>query len=140
MPNRRGLRTAFVWLFILVIAIAIFLPLFIRPDGGQTTDISTIIERSKKGEISQIEVQGDTVTALEATNSKNKLVSRKEPGIGMQELLEKNGIKIGNGQGMVRLTVKEPNQFGEWVGLLVNFLPLLLFGGLLLFMMRQGQS
>ncbi|GIW12392.1 MAG: ATP-dependent zinc metalloprotease FtsH [Dehalococcoidia bacterium] len=139
MPNRKGLRNAFIYLLILVIAVAIFLPIFIRPESGSTVDIGTVLERAKKGEVATIEIQGDAVTAT-LTDGKTKLQSRKESSITMQQLLESEGVKIGNGQGQVKLLIREPSQFGEWVGLLVNFLPLLLFGGLLLFMMRQGQN
>ncbi|MFN8532586.1 MAG: ATP-dependent zinc metalloprotease FtsH [Dehalococcoidia bacterium] len=140
MPNRKGLRNAFVYLLILVIAVAIFLPIFIRPESGPPTDIGTIIDRAQKGEISMIEVQGDAITATLTSDGKTKLQSRKESSVSMQQLLETNGIKIGNGPSEVKLVVKEPSQFGEWFGLLINFLPLVLFGGLLLFMMRQGQN
>ncbi|MCL6649779.1 MAG: cell division protein FtsH, partial [Chloroflexi bacterium] len=139
MPNRKGLRNAFIYLLILVIAVAIFPPIFIRPESGSTVDIGTVLERAKKGEVATIEIQGDAVTAT-LTDGKTKLQSRKESSVTMQQLLESEGVKIGNGQGQVKLLVREPSQFGEWVGLLVNFLPLLLFGGLLLFMMRQGQN
>src|SRR5579875_2665478 len=44
------------------------------------------------------------------------------------------------GQHGVQIVVKEPSQFGNIFGVLLNFLPLLLFGGLLLFMMRQAQG
>ncbi|GIW07239.1 MAG: hypothetical protein KatS3mg060_2044 [Dehalococcoidia bacterium] len=140
MPNRKGLRNAFVYLLILVILVAIFLPIFIRPESGTTTDIGTVLDRAQKGEISTIEVQGDSVVATLASDSKTKLQSRKESSVSMQALLELNGVKVGNNPGQVKLIVKEPSQFGEWLGLLVNFLPLVLFGGLLLFMMRQGQN
>src|SRR6266511_4207060 len=38
------------------------------------------------------------------------------------------------------IKVKEPSQFGNWLGLLINFLPLIIFGAILLFMMRQAQG
>jgi cell division protease FtsH len=140
MPNRKGFRNAFVYLLILVILVAIFLPIFIRPESGTTIDIGTLLDRAQKGEISTIEVQGDSIVATLASDPKTKLQSRKESAVSMQALLEMNGVKVGNNPGQVKLVVKEPSQFGEWLGLFVNFLPLLLFGGLLLFMMRQGQS
>ncbi|MCS6802335.1 MAG: ATP-dependent zinc metalloprotease FtsH [Dehalococcoidia bacterium] len=140
MPNRKGLRNAFVYLLILVILVAIFLPIFIRPESGTTIDIGTLLDRAQKGEISTIEVQGDSIVATLANDPKTKLQSRKESAISMQALLELQGVKVGNNPGQVKLIVKEPSQFGEWLGLFVNFLPLLLFGGLLLFMMRQGQN
>jgi len=40
----------------------------------------------------------------------------------------------------VDVKVKEPSQFGNVFGLLFNFLPLIIFGGILLFMMRQAQG
>src|SRR5205085_7733161 len=40
----------------------------------------------------------------------------------------------------VTIVVSEPSQFGNWLGILFNLLPLVFFGGILLFMMRQAQG
>src|SRR5713226_4959558 len=40
----------------------------------------------------------------------------------------------------VDIQVDKPNQFNNWIGLLTSFLPLVVFGALLLFMLRQAQS
>ena len=36
--------------------------------------------------------------------------------------------------------IRQPSRFGDWIGLLVQFLPILIFIGLILFMMRQAQG
>ena len=40
----------------------------------------------------------------------------------------------------VEYRVTDPPQFSNWLGLLVNLLPLIFFGAILLFMMRQAQG
>src|SRR2546428_3837744 len=40
----------------------------------------------------------------------------------------------------VNYVVKEPPQISNWLGILVNLLPLIFFGAILLFMMRQAQG
>src|SRR3982074_3890756 len=40
----------------------------------------------------------------------------------------------------VTYTVKEPPQISNWLGILVNLLPLIFFGAILLFMMRPAQG
>ena len=44
------------------------------------------------------------------------------------------------GEGAVEIEVSGPSQFGNIFGLFFNFLPLILFGGILIFMMRQAQG
>jgi antitoxin (DNA-binding transcriptional repressor) of toxin-antitoxin stability system len=76
MPNRKGFRNAFVYLLILVILVAIFLPIFIRPESGTTIDIGTLLDRAQKGEISTIEVQGDSIVATLASDPKTQPIRR----------------------------------------------------------------
>src|SRR5438045_9070887 len=40
----------------------------------------------------------------------------------------------------VNIVVNDPPQFSNWLGLLINLLPLVFFGAVLLFMMRQAQG
>ncbi|MSQ14413.1 MAG: ATP-dependent metallopeptidase FtsH/Yme1/Tma family protein [Dehalococcoidia bacterium] len=134
----RWLRNSFIYLLILVAIVAIFFTAFPPNQSGKESDISTVLDMARSGTVDRIEVQGDIVTAV--SKDGEKIRSRKEPGPGssMLEMLDRAGIKHGSGG--VAVVVKEPGQFSNIFSLLINFLPLIFFGGILLFMMRQAQG
>ena len=132
----RWLRNSFIYLLILVAIVAIFFTVFPPAQGGRESDISTVLDMARSGSVDRIEVQGDMVSAV--TKDGEKIRSRKEPGASMLEMLDRAGIKHGTGG--VAVVIKEPGQFSNIFSLLINFLPLIFFGGILLFMMRQAQG
>ena len=132
----RWLRNSFIYLLILVAIVAIFFTVFPPTQSGREIDISAVLDMTKAGNVERLEVQNDLVTAI--TKDGEKLRSRKESGSSMLEILDRAGIKHGTGG--VSVIVKEPGQFSNIFGVLINFLPLIFFGGILLFMMRQAQG
>jgi cell division protease FtsH len=132
----RWLRNSFIYLLILVAVIAIVFSFFQPGGGSETKDLGTVLQQAKNGEIKQIEVQGNTIEVTRKDGEKYK--SRKEEGGTLSELLRAEGVDLGP-QG-VQIKVKEPSSFGNWIGMFVNFLPLIIFGAILLFMMRQAQG
>jgi len=133
----RWLRNSFIYLLILVAVIAIFFTVFPPASPSQPMDLSTVIDSAKKGQVDRIEVQGDSLKVVML--NKETYTSRKESSASIYDLLEKAGVKT-SGEGAVHVAVKEPSQFGNWISLLMNFLPLIFFGAVLLFMMRQAQG
>jgi cell division protease FtsH len=132
----RLLRNSFIYLLILVAVIAIVLTLFQGGGGTPTKDLGSVISDAKQGLIKQIDVEGDTLTVTYKNNDKFK--SRKESGSSLVQILHDEGIDPGTSG--LQINVKEPSQFGNWFSLLINFLPLLVFGVILLWMMRQAQG
>jgi len=131
----RWMRNSFVYLMILVAVIAIVV-VFLRPnsDSTSTEDLSKVISDAKADRVEKIEVKGDSlhVTLLDQTEYK----SRKEDGASIFTILRDNDVDPTK----LAIEVKEPSKFGDWLGLLLNFLPVLIFIGLILFMMRQAQG
>ncbi|HEX2171753.1 MAG TPA: ATP-dependent zinc metalloprotease FtsH [Dehalococcoidia bacterium] len=132
----RWLRNSFIYLLILVAVIAILITLFPPSPGSENLDLSTVLDRARQGRIEKIEVQGNT---LQITGTDNqKYTSRKEEGASIFTILRDAGVPAG--QDGVKVSVKEPNQFGNVLGVLFQFLPIIFFGAVLLFMMRQAQG
>src|SRR3989304_2776155 len=121
MPSR-WMRNSFIFLLILVAVIAIFVSFFRPPSNTETKDLSDVIALARSGQVESIEAQGDTLT-VRLKNSSQIYKSRKESGSSIVEVLKNNGVQVGGDQG-VSVKVKEPSQFGNWIGLLINFLPL----------------
>jgi cell division protease FtsH len=135
--SSRWLRNGFIYLLILVAVVAIVYSLFRRSDSVESKDISTVIADAKAGRIERIVVSDDSLTVEPKTGPEYK--SRKENDSSVVDLLRAEGVAVGGPDG-VQVEVKKPSGFGNWIGLLISFLPLILFGAILIFFMRQAQG
>ena len=131
------MRNNLVYLIILVAVIAILITLFSNSFGGsRDIPISQVVEMARRGVLESIEVSGDKleITTLRA----EKFTSRKEEGASVVELLQRAQVDpIASG---VQISVKGSSGLGSLFGVLFSFLPLIFFGAILLFMMRQAQG
>ena len=133
----RLMRNSFIYLLITVAVLAIFFTLFSDALGGsQEIPVSEVISRSVRGEIERIEVRGDRLAVF--TTSGDSYSSRKEAGASMHEMLIASGVDPATSP--VRVDVKGTGGLSSLFGILINFLPLIFFGAILLFMMRQAQG
>ena len=133
----KWLRNSFVYLLVLVAVVAVFFTLFPPAQPGGNVDISRVLAMARNGEVERIEVQGDTLIVYNKITG-DKVRARKEPSANVFELLERGGVDLATNP--LTIEVREPSQFGNIFGLLINFLPLIFFGAVLLFMMRQAQG
>ncbi len=133
----RLLRNSFIYLLITVAVLAVFFTLFSDALGGsQEIPVSEVVSRAARGEVDRIEVSGDKLSVI--TTSGDTFTSRKEPGASMVEMLSAAGVDSATGG--VDVQVKGAGGLGSLFGILINFLPLIFFGAILLFMMRQAQG
>ena len=122
--------------WLLIAAGVLFLLVFISPRGpaSENVEISQVIQMAGAGQIEKIEVKGDELTVT-ATGGR-VFESRKEAGASILEILEDRGVSTGPGG--VQVDVKEED--GGGFAILASFLPIILIGGLLFYMMRRTQS
>jgi cell division protease FtsH len=138
--NSRWLRNGFIYLLILVAVVAIVYSFFGRSKGPPTNDISQVIADAKAGRIAEIQVSGDTLTVKPKPNSGiDEYKARKEKDSSVIDTLRSEGVQVGGAAG-VQVQVKKSSGMGNWLGLMINFLPLILFGAILIFFMRQAQG
>ena len=132
--NRQWVRNSFVYLLIIVAVVAIFFTFFQSPSGSQEIPISQVIQMAKDRQISSIEINEDS---LKITDSGDRSYSsRKEGSASIFEMLENAGVDVTG----VEIGVKGTSGLGSIFGILLNFLPLVFFGAIILFMMRQAQG
>jgi cell division protease FtsH len=91
----------------------------------------------KDGTIVKIIIDGDNLS-IERAN-KTKASSHKEPGLGLYEILRDAGVTPEQFN-KVEIDAKKPAEFGNWLGIIIQFAPFLLLVGFLVFMMRQAQG
>src|ERR687885_1083241 len=140
--DTKWLRNSFVYLIILVAIIALF---FTVVQQGGTTDVKPIAlndlaQRIKQGQIKSIEVTDDRVVAIASTpGGQDQRFTTRTGRDNFLDAMHNFGVtpeELSN----VNYTVKDPPQISNWLGILVNLLPLIFFGAILLFMMRQAQG
>ena len=135
--SSRWMRNSLIYLLIIVAVIAIFFTLFSQPLGGsQEISINEVVALTARGDVAAIEVRGDNLDIL--TVSGESLTSRKEQGASIVEILERSGVDPVTTN--VEISVKGSSGLSSIIGILFNFLPLIFFGAVLLFMMRQAQG
>jgi len=123
------------YLLILVAVLALafsFLPINKGPDE---VDFYTFIDQAKRGDIDTIEQQGSKLIGLRGDEKVIKasfVGSTKE----LMDTLRESGIALG--EGGVKFAV---NAGGfDWGGILISFIPLVLFGALLFFLFRSARG
>ncbi len=131
----RWVRNGFIYLLILIAVVAIVYSFFGRSEGVESKDLSQLISDAREGRVDEIVVSGDSLTARQSGQDLYK--SRKEEGSSIYDLLAGEGGELPEG---VKVNVKKQGGFGNWIGLFISFLPLILFGAILIFFMRQAQG
>ena len=135
MGSNRWLRNSFVYLMIIVGVIVIFYTLM--PFGGDDEEpVSRVISLAKNNQLEKIEVNGDNLTVYRVNGE--TFESKLERGDSITSLLLESGVEVGDPG--VEIYPKGSSGLSSFFGLLLNFLPLIFFGGLILFMMRQAQG
>ena len=115
---------------IIAAALVVFFTL-ILPSGNQPQNIpiSQVVTMSQEHDIKQIVVEGDTLTITD--NSDTVFTSVKESGVSIEDY----GIDLSG----VTVEVKSTGGI-DWGTILLNFVPLLLLGGLFLFILSQARG
>ena len=139
MTSNRWLRNSFAYLVILAAIAALFFTAF--PQAGDkeiaTIGFSGLAKDVREGAVSRISVTEERLS-IEYFD-KHRALSRKEPNGTISQQLRDYGVTPDQLEA-VSIVVAEPSQFGNWMGILFNLLPLVFFGGILLFMLRQAQG
>jgi len=134
----RWLRNSFIYLLILVGVIAIVFTLFGTGGGEGKEDVepADFVADVRADKAQEIERDGDTVTYKVMSADGEKTYKFKlEKGDTIRGILEDAGIPI---EEHPEVDIKGGGI--DWFGIFINFLPLIIFGGLLIFLMRQAQG
>jgi cell division protease FtsH len=138
--DNKWLRNSFVWLILLVAIVALVFTAFPPTGGGeaQAVSINNVAADLKEGKIRKISVNEDRLQ-IEYHDRNNRATARKDPNVGITQQLRDYGVTPEE-LAHVTIVFVEPSQFGNWLQILINLLPLVFFGAILLFMMRQAQG
>ncbi|TAK20994.1 MAG: ATP-dependent zinc metalloprotease FtsH [Chloroflexota bacterium] len=138
--DTKWLRNSFIYLLILVAAIALFLSIFPTSGGKDASEmpVSEVVALAKAGQIKKITSEGDTLY-VERRDTAQRVRARKDPNSDLYQILTTTGVpqeRIAE----IEIDYRKPPEFGSWIGLTVQFLPFIFLALFLLFMMRQAQG
>ncbi|SVE01011.1 uncharacterized protein METZ01_LOCUS453865, partial [marine metagenome] len=97
------------------------------------SQVVSLTENPPIGQRVNIKVSGDN---LDIKVGNQNYTSRKEPGSSIYQILQDKNVNTAN----YDVEVDGSSGIGNILSILLSFLPLILFGGILIFMMRQAQG
>jgi len=142
MGSNRWLRNGFVYLLVIIGVVVIFYTLLPSFGGRAEQPLTTVIAMAKNHELREVVIDGRKLTAYpkSATSAHgDRFISRIGSDTDIITLLVESDVEVGPPNG-VEVVFKGSSGLSSFFGLLINFLPVIIFGGLILFMMRQAQG
>ncbi len=138
----KWVRMSFFFLLI-VGAIVLVVFLFRSSSDTQQVNVSTILTDIKtdmnKGQQDTLIIGNDTITLTRGQPpNADKEAANINGTFDITTVLKDNGIDYTSR--LLVLQYEAPSALGAWVSVLISFVPFLLIGGLLIFMMRQAQG
>jgi len=127
----------------LIIGVIVIFYTLLPSFGARSEEpLTTVVAMAKNNDIREIIIDGRQLTVFprgvsaSGTDRFTSRIGRDTDVIGM---LVESGVDVGPPSG-VQVVFKGSSGLSSFFGLMLNFLPLIFFGGLILFMMRQAQG
>lgn len=122
------------WLMIGSALLFLVILVFPRGSGASEIELSKVFQMAEAGNIAKIQVEGDKLNVT--TTGGELFKSRNDSGVSILEQLDQRGIATDAGG--VQVEIK--SEGGSFLGVILAFLPLILIGGFLLYMMRSARG
>jgi len=134
-------KNGFVYLLILVAVVALFVNFFSASDNSSKVSIQKVATYVKAEQVDKVLIAPDgRLTVTLSGEPEKKLVSRTETDTGFTETMKNLGVTQDQLSSIKDIIYEDPSPWADWIGLLTYVVPVLLFGGLMLLMLRQAQS
>jgi len=137
--NSGFFKNSIVYLLILLAVAALIFSFFSSPRDSNELDITAVAEQIKIGEVSKLKIDGEEVTVQYTQASRVNTKSRKEANVSIFNTFKELGVTEEELK-KVEVEVVPPGVWSDWGTLAITILPLLIFGGLIFFMIRQAQG
>jgi len=143
MSDNRWLKNSFVYLIILVAALALFFQYF-GQGASQTEEkgIADVIADAQVGLVSEIQAQAGDEQIIVTYKDGKKYRSRVETSDSVMRLLADYNVPLydENGRRTINVTVQPAPAWGGLLSIFTILLPTLLLIGFFVFFMRQAQG
>uniref|UniRef100_A0A7C5SY76 ATP-dependent zinc metalloprotease FtsH n=1 Tax=Thermocrinis ruber TaxID=75906 RepID=A0A7C5SY76_9AQUI len=121
------MKNIFIWVLIIgfmILAFNVFSGS--ERDAGVMTPINTVLELAKEGKLKEVKIKDNILVGI--TTDGQKIETGLPPGTDIVSQLIEKGVRV-------EVAVQEHS--GWWLTFLVSWLPILLFIGVWIYMMRQ---
>ncbi|WP_448584451.1 ATP-dependent zinc metalloprotease FtsH [Thermocrinis sp.] len=121
------MKSVFIWILIIgfmVLAFNLFSSS--NKESAVKTPINTVLELAEEGKLKEVKIKDNTLTGI--TTEGQKVETGLPPGTDIVSKLMEKGVRV-------EVAVQE--QGGWWLTFLISWLPILLFIGIWIYMMRQ---
>lgn len=120
--------------FLLLFSLFVFSALSTPYEAANQVPLSQVVSSVKDGNVSEIVVSGDKLTAT--LKNGEKLQTVKEPGADVYSLFRDAGVPLGE----TKVTVKDSSGFNNWIGIASAILPVALMIAFFYFIFRQARG
>lgn len=124
----------FLLLFLIFLSIGIGDFSYTNQGDAKSVSLSQLIADIKADKVKEAVVSDNKIEIV--YNDDSKAVTQKEAGTTFYEILENTQTNASD----VKITIKDSSAFNTWVGILANFLPVLLIIGFFYFVFRQARG
>ena len=140
MNNKKWFKNGMIYGLIILGTVLVIYSLAPGMSNNEIS-VSEVISKAKRGEIQEIIVQENklTIIPLRTSDGLKEYTSTIGSDTDILTVLSDNEVQVGSDTGL-EISYKGSSGFSNLFGLLINFLPLIFFGGLIIFMMRQAQG
>src|SRR3972149_10464216 len=133
----RWLRNSFIYLLIRVAMVAIVFTVFANSGPGKMEQsLSDFVTAAKAGEVTSVQVDGSTLN-YKVKGSDITYKTKMEKDDSVTRIFQDAGMQP---EQWPDVTIKQPSQWGNILGLFLQFLPVLFIVAILFFFLRQAQG
>ncbi|GBD22111.1 ATP-dependent zinc metalloprotease FtsH [bacterium HR28] len=137
MADNKWLRNGFVWMILIIAAIAVWVTFVQGGRSGSSITTQELAADIKAGKVEQLTMSsGSDEVQVHYIGSNEVRTLRLPTNVDIFELLQTYGIDPKS----VSIRVNPASQWGNWLGTLTFLLPTLFLIGVIIFMMRQAQG
>ncbi|NJN15291.1 MAG: ATP-dependent metallopeptidase FtsH/Yme1/Tma family protein [Oscillochloris sp.] len=143
MGDNRWLKNSFVYLIILVAALALFFQYFGQPSNqNEERGIAQVVADAAAGRVTEIEAQAGDEQIIVTYDDGSRFRSRLETSDSVMSLLADYGVNLTTGDGgqLIDVKVQPAPAWGGLLSIFTILLPTLLLIGFFVFFMRQAQG
>jgi len=135
-------KNAFVYLLILAASIALFYTFLAPSDSVREIPLNKVADYIKEGKVQTLTLSNDGTISLTlySDGDRYRYVSHKETNVGFGETMTALGVTPEHMETINELQGPKATFMETWGVLLANFIPFILIGVFLVFMLRQAQS
>ncbi|HUQ84730.1 MAG TPA: ATP-dependent zinc metalloprotease FtsH [Candidatus Limnocylindrales bacterium] len=127
-------KNFFLYSILVLFSLIAFSALNTSSENKKLVPLSEVISKVKKGEVSQITVNGDKLTVTEKNGKETQAV--KEPGSNVYSIFKDASIPLND----TKITVKDDAALSGWLNIASAILPVVLMIAFFYFIFRQARG